>query len=77
MASLIEVVGADFLRVRVGIGRPPEGADPVEFVLEPFAPEERRAVEAALERAADSVESLLRHGLQQTMNTFNRPAAAG
>jgi PTH1 family peptidyl-tRNA hydrolase len=77
VASLIEVVGSEFLRVRVGIGRPPHGTDPVAFVLEAFAPDERATVDGALERAADGVESLLRHGLERTMNTFNRAASAG
>lgn len=75
VASLIAALGAGFLRVRVGIGRPTGDADPVEFVLEPFEPEERAVIQGAVERAADSVESLLRHGLERTMNAFNRPAA--
>jgi PTH1 family peptidyl-tRNA hydrolase len=76
VASLIAALGAGFLRVRIGIGRPSGGRDPVEFVLEPFTPAERPLMEAAIERAADAVESLLRDGLARTMNAFNRAAAA-
>src|SRR5262247_2176722 len=40
-ASIIETLaGVPFNRVRVGIGRPPEGVDPTDFVLQPFASEE-------------------------------------
>ena len=39
--SIMEsLAGARFYRVRVGIGRPPEGVDPVDFVLEPFTAQE-------------------------------------
>ena len=77
VTSLIAVLGATFPRVRVGIGRPPGGCDPVEFVLEAFTAGERPVIDAALERAADGVESLLRDGLDATMCTFNRAAASG
>ena len=77
VASLIAAIGASFARVRVGIGRPAGGVDPVEFVLESFTPAERPLIEGAVECAAESVESLLRDGLERTMNVFNRPLAAG
>ena len=32
---------SDFIRVRIGIGRPPEGMDPLDFILQPFTPDER------------------------------------
>jgi len=75
--SLIAAIGTGFARVRVGIGRPVGGADPVEFVLEPFTVVERAVIEGAVERAADGVESWLTSGLEVTMNLFNRPLTAG
>lgn len=72
VASLISVLGKGFARLRIGIGRPPGGADPVGFVLEPFAANEEPAVREAIARAADGVESWLRDGLETTMNTLNR-----
>jgi PTH1 family peptidyl-tRNA hydrolase len=77
VVSLIAAIGGGFARVRVGIGRPDAGGDPVEFVLEPFTPDERPVIEAAAERAADGVESWLRDGLEVTMNLFNYRPAAG
>ncbi len=74
VASLIEVLGAEFARVRVGIGRPPGDRDPIDFVLERFAPAERAVVEGAVERAADGVEALLRDGLERAMSLFNGAA---
>jgi PTH1 family peptidyl-tRNA hydrolase len=72
VASLISVLGKGFPRLRVGIGRPPGGADPVGYVLEPFTPEERTQLGPIVERAAESVESWLDHGLEATMNVANR-----
>ncbi|MSO95212.1 MAG: aminoacyl-tRNA hydrolase [Thermoleophilia bacterium] len=61
----------DFLRLRVGVGRPERG-DPrsvADFVLAPFAPEDDAA--ALVERAADAVESLVTAGLEETSRRFN------
>jgi len=69
--SIAEVFGADFIRLRVGIGRPPLGVDPAQFVLEPPPPAGRAVLELAVETAADAVECVLRDGEQIAMNVFN------
>jgi PTH1 family peptidyl-tRNA hydrolase len=76
--SIIEEVGTEmFPRLRVGIGRPPEGVDPVAFVLERFTPEERGVIDAAVERAADAAVAVARDGLEAAMNRYNVRAQAG
>lgn len=72
--SLISVLGREFPRVRIGIGRPPGGEDPAEYVVAPFAAAEVEPIERAIVRAADGVETLLTEGLERAMGTFNRPA---
>ena len=72
MASLIAVLGKGFPRLRIGIGRPPGGADPVEYVLERFTTSEAPVIREAVLRAADGVESWLAHGVERTMNSLNR-----
>lgn len=76
VASLISVLGKGFPRLRVGIGRPPGGADPVGYVLEPFEASERALVEEAIARAADGAESWIAQGLEPTMNVVNRRETA-
>jgi PTH1 family peptidyl-tRNA hydrolase len=72
LRSIIEALGRDdFPRLRVGIGRPPAGVDPAEFVLTPFREDEDAVMQAALDRAADAVETVLREGLPTAMNRFN------
>jgi peptidyl-tRNA hydrolase, PTH1 family len=44
-----------FQRLRLGIGRPPGGTDPAEFVLASFRPEEREPIEAAIAQAVDAI----------------------
>jgi len=70
------LVGADFVRVRVGVGRPPEKMDPADYVLAPWAPTEARDLDSVLDTASDAVESVVRVGVTQTMNTFNAAPSA-
>ncbi|HZQ65769.1 MAG TPA: aminoacyl-tRNA hydrolase [Gaiellaceae bacterium] len=61
----------DFLRVRIGVGRPGRGdrRSVADYVLAPFEPE--TDVERLVAHAADAVESLLREGLEATQQRFN------
>jgi PTH1 family peptidyl-tRNA hydrolase len=61
----------DFLRLRVGVGRPGRGdpRDVADFVLASFAPEDDAAAVVGL--AADAVESLVAAGLEETQRCFN------
>lgn len=72
IASLIAAFGSkDFVRVKVGIGRPPGRQDPADFVLQPFTRQEEASILAAVDRAADAVEMLLTEGLEKAMAGFN------
>jgi PTH1 family peptidyl-tRNA hydrolase len=71
--SIIETLpGAPFCRVRVGIGRPPHGMDPVDYVLQPFSDEEMRELNEIVDRATDSVVCLFRDGPRRAMELYNR-----
>ncbi|WP_278261310.1 aminoacyl-tRNA hydrolase [Nocardia sp. AG03] len=58
----------DYLRTRIGIGRPPGRQDPADYVLKPFAAPERKEVPVIVEQAADAVELLLKVGLEAAQN---------
>jgi PTH1 family peptidyl-tRNA hydrolase len=74
LESVIEALGhSDFSRLRFGIGRPPHGHDPVAYVLEDFAPDERERVDEAVQRASSAVESVIAEGVDVAMGRFNRP----
>ncbi|KAM9864083.1 aminoacyl-tRNA hydrolase [Leucobacter sp. BZR 635] len=61
----------EFLRVRIGIGRPPGQQDPADFVLKPFASAERDTLAVLLEDAADASEMLVTDGLTATQQRFH------
>jgi PTH1 family peptidyl-tRNA hydrolase len=64
----------DYLRVRVGVGRPPGRRDPSGFVLQPIARADEADVAAWVDRAADAVEALVADGLEAAQDRFNRGA---
>lgn len=55
--------GADFPRVRAGIGRPPGRQDPADWVLAPFGSIEQKSLPIFLSDVADAVEQLVDEGL--------------
>ena len=63
----------DYLRVRVGIGRPPGRTDPADFVLRNFSATEREGLPFTLDTAADAVESLVQVGLLEAQQRFHAP----
>ena len=73
LESVIEALGhSDFARLRFGIGRPPPSHDPVTYVLDDFAPDEREQVDEAVQRAMSAVESVIVEGVEVAMGRFNR-----
>lgn len=73
LRSLQQALGtAEFLRVRVGIGRPPGRQDPADFVLAPVPKRLEADLAILVEHAADAVRSLIAEGLEVTQDRFNR-----
>jgi PTH1 family peptidyl-tRNA hydrolase len=71
--SIIESIGgSDFLRLKVGIGRPPIGMDPADYVLEVFDKNEQSQLDQILSRASEAVRVMLLEGLEKAMNQFQR-----
>jgi PTH1 family peptidyl-tRNA hydrolase len=71
--SIAEALGTvEFLRVRIGVGRPPEGDASKDYLLRPLGAAELEAFGATLERAANAVEAIATLGLEQAMNRFNQ-----
>lgn len=61
----------DFLRLRIGIGRPPAGGDVARYVLREFSPTEKKQLDDLLLLAVQALEKLLEEGVQPAMNAFN------
>ncbi|WP_291378950.1 aminoacyl-tRNA hydrolase [Demequina sp.] len=61
----------DYVRVRVGVGRPPGRQAPAEYVLKPFSATERKELDLVVALAADAVEDLLTKGLAEAQQRFH------
>jgi len=75
LKSITQQLGtSEYPRLRIGIGKPPPGfrGGGADFVLEGFRPAEKAELGQVVERAADAVELVAKHGLAAAMNTTNR-----
>jgi peptidyl-tRNA hydrolase, PTH1 family len=72
LASVRSALGSDtFLRVRIGVDKPPSRERGADHVLRQFSRPEREAIDVTLERAADAVESIVDDGIDAAMNRYN------
>jgi peptidyl-tRNA hydrolase, PTH1 family len=72
LKSITSALGSkDYVRVRLGIGRPPGRQDPADYVLREFGAAERRDLPVDVDRAADAVEMVLRDGLEATQLRYH------
>ncbi|TDQ34227.1 aminoacyl-tRNA hydrolase [Aureibacillus halotolerans] len=76
MKSLISHLGTkSFKRIRMGVGRPQGHMPVIDYVLQPFEPNEQAAIDNAVAHAADACEEWANTEFDQVMNRFNqRPA---
>jgi PTH1 family peptidyl-tRNA hydrolase len=71
--SIINCLGeSDFVRVRVGIGKPIQKSEIIGHVLSGFEKGEQKIMEDTVSRAADAILEIILRGLQNAMNKFNR-----
>jgi peptidyl-tRNA hydrolase, PTH1 family len=72
LKSITSALGSkDYVRVRLGIGRPPGRQDPADYVLREFGVAERRDLPVDVDRAADAVEMVLSDGLEATQLRYH------
>jgi PTH1 family peptidyl-tRNA hydrolase len=73
LKNIIQQLGTDqFPRIRVGVGEKPHpDYDLADWVLGKFQGEDKKAIDAAVKRAADAVECIIQEGLDRGMNKFN------
>ncbi|WLP91789.1 aminoacyl-tRNA hydrolase [Gordonia sp. NB41Y] len=69
LRSISQAIGTrDYLRVRLGIGRPPGRQDPADYVLKPFPSGARDEVDLLITNGADAVELLIAKDLEVAQN---------
>ncbi|BBO71720.1 peptidyl-tRNA hydrolase [Desulfosarcina alkanivorans] len=73
LRSLIDALGTDdFVRVRMGVGRPEADIGVVDYVLGEFDASQRSTLEPFLSRAIEAARAILCEGAKEAMNRFNR-----
>jgi PTH1 family peptidyl-tRNA hydrolase len=76
LRDISRVLGTpNYLRVRVGVDRPPGKHDPAQYVLSDFTVGEREHLDEIICRAADAVEVLVKDGLLNAQQRFHSPPA--
>lgn len=73
MRSIIQHLGNEFARLRLGIGRPPGRMDAAAYVLQDFGREELPLAREMLSVAVEAAESFIRDGIALTMSRYNGP----
>ena len=74
LRDVIAAVGSgDFVRVRVGVGRPPGRQDAASFVLRDFSSAEREVLPSIIADAADAVELIASNGVTAAQQRFHAP----
>lgn len=75
LRSISSALGTrDYLRVRVGIGRPPGRTDPADYVLKDFSAVERKELPWLVDSAADAVQMVVTQGLLAAQQRFHAPS---
>jgi len=70
--SISELVGQDYSRLRLGVGRPPHPEMQVaDFVLQKFSADEQQKMPEFLNKAGDAIESFIFDGIQKASTQFN------
>ena len=73
LRSITQHIGTtEYVRLRIGIGRPPASQSGADYVLRRPGKAEQRELDAAVQRAADAVELLTEVGAEAAMATVNR-----
>ncbi len=73
LRSIIDYIGsAEYIRVRIGIGRPAPGLDAADYVLSTFQTEEKEHLPDIMARAGEAIKSVIRDGPIKAMNIVNQ-----
>lgn len=72
LQSIISSLKTDiFDRMRIGVGRPPEGKDPADFVLDKFSKTETRELTDIVNVSVNALKDYIEYGIDFAMNKYN------
>ncbi len=72
MKSIVNILADDrFPRIRVGIGKPDQEEDYINYVIGAIPEEEKDGLKKGVEKAKEAVKELLKNGIDSAMNKYN------
>ena len=72
MKDITKKIGSkDFIRVRIGTGKPTDGRNLADYVLSKFTKEEEKIIEDITTKAADAVLEIINYNVEKAMNDYN------
>jgi PTH1 family peptidyl-tRNA hydrolase len=71
MKSIIDRIGREFPRLRLGVDRPPGYMEPADYVLQNFSDGEIPIVTEMIDLAVDAIQSYLQDGIETAMTRYN------
>ncbi|MCX7842310.1 MAG: aminoacyl-tRNA hydrolase [Clostridia bacterium] len=69
---LYQLQSEDFPRVRIGIGKAPDGWELADYVLSKFNTEDRKVIDQSIIQAAEAAATIVTSGIEAAMNKFNK-----
>ncbi|HFB53663.1 MAG TPA: aminoacyl-tRNA hydrolase [Sulfurimonas autotrophica] len=72
LKSIDALIGKEYIRVRMGIGKPEHKGEVASYVLSPFDEEHAKCLQQIIADAADAVEYLLEHSLDVTRSKYSK-----
>ena len=72
LKSIDAMIGKEYIRVRMGIGKPEHKGEVASYVLSPFDAEHEKYLKQVIQDAADAVEYLLEHSLDATRSKYSK-----
>ncbi|OIN97578.1 aminoacyl-tRNA hydrolase [Candidatus Desantisbacteria bacterium CG1_02_38_46] len=75
LESIIKKLGeTNFIRIRIGIGRPTQKEDVTEYVLSGFEKSEKEFIISSISKAVLAIAAIINEGIKKAMNIYNREA---
>ncbi|MRJ03346.1 MAG: aminoacyl-tRNA hydrolase [Epsilonproteobacteria bacterium] len=72
LRSIDRGIGKEYMRVRVGIGRPREKGEVADYVLSPFGPQELETVQSVVKRAGEAAIALTQNSLDYVRERYSQ-----
>jgi PTH1 family peptidyl-tRNA hydrolase len=65
----------DFLRIRIGVGKPPSKEEGADHVLSKLPPDDRERIDDAIDRGIEALRVLVRDGVDAAQNVLHSPSS--